>query len=110
MDEKMKKELEKFFANLTDEQKEKVKECKTMEELMDFAGKEGLELPDELLDGVAGGGSSCYYHDCTPEILAVGPIIAEGLRSSGGPNEAGKINEFLREFDPTIYIENFRDK
>ena len=55
MDEKMKKALEAFFEKLTDEQKEKAKECKTMEELMDFAGKEGLELPDELLNSVAGG-------------------------------------------------------
>ena len=55
MDEKMEKALEKFFANLTDEQKAKAKECKTMEELMDFAGKEGIELPDELLDSVSGG-------------------------------------------------------
>ena len=55
MDEKTEKVIEKFFANLTDEQKEKAKECKTLDELMDFAGKEGIELPDELLDGVAGG-------------------------------------------------------
>ena len=55
MEEKMEKALEKFFANLTDEQKEKAKECKTMEELMAFAGKEGLELPDEFLESVAGG-------------------------------------------------------
>ena len=55
MDEKMEQAIEAFFANLTDDQKAKAKECKTMEELMDFAGKEGLELPDELLDNVAGG-------------------------------------------------------
>ena len=55
MDEKMEQAIEAFFANLTDDQKAKAKECKTMEELMDFAGKEGIELPDELLDNVAGG-------------------------------------------------------
>ena len=55
MDEKMEKALKEFLANLTDEQKEKAKECKTPEELMAFAGKEGLELPDELIEGVAGG-------------------------------------------------------
>ena len=55
MDEKMEQALKEFFEKLTDEQKEKAKECKTMEELMNFAGKEGLELPDELLEGVAGG-------------------------------------------------------
>ena len=55
MEEKMEKSLQEFFEKLTDEQKEKAKECKTLEELMDFFGKEGLELPDELLDSVAGG-------------------------------------------------------
>ena len=60
MDENMEKALEKFLANLTDEQKEKAKECKTIEELMDFAGKEGVELPDEFLDDVAGGESGFW--------------------------------------------------
>ena len=55
MDEKMKKALDELFEKLTDEQKEKAKECKTFDELMDFAGKEGIELPDEFLDSVAGG-------------------------------------------------------
>ena len=55
MEEKMEKSLQEFFEKLTDEQKEKAKECKTLEELMDFFGKEGIELPDELLDSVAGG-------------------------------------------------------
>ena len=51
----MQKALKELFDKLTDEQKAKAKECKTAEELMDFAGKEGVELPDELLDNVAGG-------------------------------------------------------
>ena len=55
MDEKMEQALKELFDQLTDEQKAKAKECKTAEELMDFFGKEGLELPDELLDNVAGG-------------------------------------------------------
>ena len=50
-----KKSSKNFFDQLTDEQKAKAKECKTAEELMDFFDKEGLELPDELLDSVAGG-------------------------------------------------------
>ena len=58
MDEKMEKALKELFEKLTDEQKEKAKECKTPEELMDFFGKEGLELPDELLDSVAGGSAA----------------------------------------------------
>ena len=55
MDEKMKKVMDQLFAKLTDEQKEKAKECKTLDELMEFAGKEGVELPDEMLENVGGG-------------------------------------------------------
>ncbi len=59
MDEKknaeLKKALEGMWNSLTDEQKEKAKACKTMDELMLLAGKEGIELPDEALDQVSGG-------------------------------------------------------
>ena len=55
MDEKMKKLIEGIYESLTDEQKEKAKACKTMDELMAFMDQEGLELPDEMLDAVAGG-------------------------------------------------------
>ena len=51
----MEKALKAFFDQLTDEQKEKSKECKTVEELMDFAKKEGIELSDEPLSSIAGG-------------------------------------------------------
>ena len=62
MDEKMENALKAFFDQLTDEQKKKAKECKTAEELMDFFGKEGVELPDELLDSVAGGFTSLHRY------------------------------------------------
>ena len=55
MDEKLKEMLKKIEESLTDEQKEKAKACQTLEELVAFAGKEGLELPDEVLNAVAGG-------------------------------------------------------
>ena len=51
MDEKMKE----IYDGLSDELKEKARACKTMDELMELAGKEGIELPDEVLDVVAGG-------------------------------------------------------
>lgn len=51
MNEKMKA----FYDSLTDEQKVKAKACKTVDELNEFAGKEGIELPDAILDSVAGG-------------------------------------------------------
>ena len=48
-------ELKGIWDSLTEEQKEKAKECKTMDELIAFAGREGIELPDEMLDSVSGG-------------------------------------------------------
>ena len=33
----------------------KAKESKSLDQLMELCNKEGIELPDELLDGVAGG-------------------------------------------------------
>ena len=74
----MEKVLEKFFANLTDEQKEKVKECKTMGELMAFAEKEGIGLPDELLNGVAGGNRN---DDLKEVALSRGFLTAPGFEN-----------------------------
>ena len=48
-------ELKKIYEGLTDEQKAKVRECKTVEEITALAEKEGIELPDEALDAIAGG-------------------------------------------------------
>lgn len=62
MDEKTKEALKGIYDNLSDELKEKAKQCKTMDELMELAGKEGIELPDEVVDAVAGGGCRC--DDC----------------------------------------------
>ncbi|MBQ9458626.1 MAG: hypothetical protein IJU66_01675 [Oscillospiraceae bacterium] len=51
----MNEALKGMWDSLTDEQREKAKECKSMDELMRLAGKLGVELPDEMLEGVAGG-------------------------------------------------------
>ena len=61
MDNKLNAALKGIYDSLTDEQKAKAKACKTMEELTALAAKEGIELPDELLEGVAGGGG-CFTH------------------------------------------------
>lgn len=45
------------FDDLTDEQKEQVKACKTADELVELAKAQGVELSDEQLDSVAGGDS-----------------------------------------------------
>ena len=55
IDPKLKEALKGIWDNLTDEQKEKAKTCKSWDELTQLAGKEGIELPDEVLDAVAGG-------------------------------------------------------
>ena len=56
MDEKMKETLKGIYENLTDEQKAKAKACKSPDELMKLAGEWGIELPDDMIDAVAGGG------------------------------------------------------
>ena len=48
-------QLAELMNGLTDEQKEKVKDCKDAGELVDALGKMGISLPDGLLDAVSGG-------------------------------------------------------
>jgi len=57
--------------NLTEEQKAKIKSCKTSGEILDLAKAEGVELTPDQLDAVAGGmcgsfwdtvNSGCDYH------------------------------------------------
>ncbi|MBQ9459559.1 MAG: hypothetical protein IJU66_06455 [Oscillospiraceae bacterium] len=55
IDPKLAEALKGVRDSLTDEQREKAKDCKTMDELIKLAGKEGIELPDEALDMVSGG-------------------------------------------------------
>ena len=59
MDEKLNAALDGIYDSLTDEQKEKARNCKTLDELKLIAGREGMELPDEVLDAVAGGCGGC---------------------------------------------------
>ncbi len=58
------KALEAIWESLTDEQKAKAKECKSMDELAALAGAAGVELPDEMLDAVAGGANSQVAGSC----------------------------------------------
>ena len=57
MDEKMNSVLKGIYDSLTEEQKERAKNIQTMENLTKFAAKEGIELPEDVLEAVAGGGS-----------------------------------------------------
>ncbi len=54
-DKKLNELLNQALASLTGEQKAKAKACKTAKELIDFLAEAGVELPDEVLDMVAGG-------------------------------------------------------
>ena len=51
----MNEKLEKYLQQLSPELQQKAKECKTQEELNEFVADNDLELPDEVLDMVAGG-------------------------------------------------------
>ena len=46
---------EKAFENLTDEQKEKARACKSPEDILALAKAEGYELTDEQIEAVSGG-------------------------------------------------------
>ncbi len=68
MDDKLNDALKGIYDSLSDELKEKAKACKTMDELTALADKEGIELPDEVLDAVAGGGCFTYCRSDNPPI------------------------------------------
>ena len=48
--------LEKYIKDLSPELQEKARQCKTKEELNAFITENNLELPEEVLEMVAGGG------------------------------------------------------
>ena len=59
--------VHRLVAEAIDELKEKAKQCKTMEELTALAAKEGIELPDEVVDQIAGGcGPTCIHTPACP--------------------------------------------
>ena len=43
------------FEDITPEQRERAKACKTTEELLALAAEEGIDLNDEQLEAVSGG-------------------------------------------------------
>ena len=43
------------FEDLSPELQERVRECRTIEELHEILQEEGMEIPDEELDAIAGG-------------------------------------------------------
>ena len=54
-----------MYDSLSDDLKAKVATCKTGEELVSLAEKEGIELTDDQLDALSGGGGwACSDNDC----------------------------------------------
>ena len=63
-----KESLERIFAQLSDEQKEQFRNCKDMDEVMKLAKEENVELTNDQLELLAGGGctcENCYTKGCT---------------------------------------------
>jgi len=50
------------FEDLTPEQQEKAKACKTPKDILELAKEEGYELSDEELGSVSGGW--CFSYEC----------------------------------------------
>ena len=57
------------YKDLTPEQKEKARACKTPEEMLALAQEEGYDLTDDELEGVAGGWLSCT---CATDVGTLG--------------------------------------
>ena len=53
----MNENLEKYFKDLSPELQEKARECKNMEELNAFLAENEIELPEDALEMVSGGGA-----------------------------------------------------
>ena len=51
------------FENLSEEQKAQARECKTVEELMELAEKQGIDLSADQLKALSGGDGDEWY-DC----------------------------------------------
>lgn len=64
------------YDDLTPDQMEKAKACKTVDELLELAKAEGIELSDAELEGMAGGLSwgdgdcSLFEEDCSSHCYA----------------------------------------
>ena len=53
------------FKDLTEEQKAKVRACKTPEELVQLAMEENVELSDDQLEEISGG---AWYEPSCPDL------------------------------------------
>ena len=82
---------EELLKGLTPEQIKKARECKTVEELLNVAKAESLELTDEQLAAVAGGG--CF--ETKPVACPVcghGDLSVLGTKNSGSQTDYECLN------------------
>ena len=57
--------------DLSPELREKARACGSSEELFELAKEEGMEIPDEFLDGIAGGWCSEHEWGCPADKCGV---------------------------------------
>lgn len=59
-----------WAGSLTEGQKKGLGTCKSLEEVVAYCKEQGIALPEELLDGVAGGTNSSMDFACNQELLS----------------------------------------
>ena len=65
--------IEEYIKDLTPEQQEKAKACKTKEELLQLAADEDMEIPMDALESVAGGCGDCEHSFAEVEKIEMSP-------------------------------------
>ena len=117
-EQKMNAYIQKIAESLTDEQKEKVKACKTVDEMMKFFGSEKIELPDEMLDAVSGGyihhGNDGKWYVISDNCGAVmtkgeGSMEAKPFDSRSDAAEAAKNAGYSTEIITSEELKKLRD-
>lgn len=59
--------IQDMYNNLTEEQKKKVKACKDQKELLRVMSEESIELTDEQMEAISGGGPLADWADSLPD-------------------------------------------
>ena len=76
--------VEDYIKDLAPELQEKARQCKNMDELMELAGEEGVELSDEALANVSGGcgsSSSCKHKGYNGVVYSADRVSNDGVNS-----------------------------
>ena len=59
--------IQDLYNNLTDEQKKKVRACKTHKELLQLMKEESVELTDDQLEAISGGSLLQDWKESLPD-------------------------------------------